>query len=379
MRTLSFLVFIVCLFNAPSRYATAQTVTLQAIHNAADPVTSPISVWVGVPVLGSTSFIQAISTFTFRTATPALTGLGSALPSLSPLVGVSTRVNLTATGNISATSPPPLREYDKLQLQQGANFVFVRGVLTTGNFAPNPQGKNIAFGLAFVSDTLKSFTNNDVRIMTYHSATDVPAIDLVIREQSFKIAENISFDDIMGIVIPVGDYTMDIREAGTNKVLGSFSAPLRTNNWGGKRIIILLSGFLTPSKNNNGLPLGLLAVVNSEESVGGNGITKLFASAPPPTSVAGQQAENPNLTIAIHPNPSQGQSVVEFSSEHAGEAAIHIINSIGQVVYRTNVQWFNAGKHSIPLELHNLPHGFYQVRIEHAKSGMAVRGLLLNR
>lgn len=378
-KLLTFLVLSVT-FGGLSPRVAGQTVTLQAIHVAADPAASPLSVWVGVPILGSTSYIQAIPTFSFRIATPALTGLGSALPSLAPLVGVSARVNLTATGNISATSPPPLREYDKLQLQQGANFIFVRGVITTGNFAPNPQKRDISLGLSFVADTLKSFTADDVRVMIYHSATDVGAIDLVIREHSFKVAENISFDQIMGAVIPVGDYTLDIREVGTNKVLGSFSAPLRTNNWGGKRIVILLSGFLTPANNNNGLPLGLLAVVNSEESVGGNGITRVLSSAPPPTSVAGQQAENPHFQIVnLHPNPSDGHSIVDFNAERAGEITMRVVNALGQTVFRSEPEWYGAGKHSLALHLHELPHGWYQLRLEHSHSGTVTRSILLKR
>jgi hypothetical protein len=230
--------------------------TLQIIHNAADPIANRVAIWVGIPGTTGTTFVQAVPDLAFRGATGTLTGIGTAVPSLGNAVDVPLTVNVTATTNTMAT--PAVGSFSNVRLGRGTNVIVASGVVTSGNFAVNPSGNSTGFRLLPFLDTTTTVGASSVRVLIVHNSTDAPRVDIVAR--GVGTLTTLSYGEGAFVTVPVGDYTIDVRVAGTRNVAASFSAPLRALGLGGQRLTVLASGFLNPAQNINGAAFALLAV-----------------------------------------------------------------------------------------------------------------------
>jgi Fe-S-cluster-containing dehydrogenase component len=68
--------------------------------------------------------------------------------------------------------------------------------------------------------------------------------------------------------------------------------------------------------------------------------------------------------LKIYPNPAKTQTTIEFQAQSAGTAAISVFDISGKEVLRdTNSHQFNRGENKLKLNISNLKHGTYIVRI----------------
>lgn len=248
----------------------AQTSTvstsLQFLHLSPDPAVSPISVWAGVPVFGTTQFFSAASNISFRGATPSISSVASPFGQVSAaqFIGQPLSANLTPITNTSATPTIQGGQFGNLLLGTGANIAFVRGVVDPTAYAANPNGKSTRLTISVATDPAPPVAASTTRILLYQGVTDAPPLDVVIRETGDLLASQLTFDQVIAYVIPTGNYTIDVYQSSPKTLLASYNAPLQTLGYAGQRVTICASGFLTPSLNKNGAAFGLVAVPNTE-------------------------------------------------------------------------------------------------------------------
>ncbi len=222
--------------------AQSQTARLQVIHNAADPGAATVDVYVA-----GNSFLND---FSFREATPF-----QDVPAGIPL-------NVAIAPSTSTSASDAIFN-QQVTLVAGETYILVaRGVITPGSFAANPESASTAFTLDLISGAKEAATNpGEVEIKIFHNATDAPAVDVLARDVATLVNDAPYPANTAYIVVPPADYIVDITPAADNTtIVGSWTAPL--SGFAGKAISVLASGFLTPSTNQNGEALGLIAVFN---------------------------------------------------------------------------------------------------------------------
>lgn len=79
--------------------------------------------------------------------------------------------------------------------------------------------------------------------------------------------------------------------------------------------------------------------------------------------------------LSIFPNPSNGQFNVSIELEGIHEVSIEVINTLGQVIYRTSPESIAARQY--PMNLDNVPSGLYQIRIRVDNESLS-RTILIN-
>ncbi len=245
---------------------------LQVIHNAADPAAAVVDVYVNGAKL--------LDDFAFRAATPFI----DVPAEVELIIGVAPG-DSKDSGDIIATFP--------VTLADGGSYVAVaNGVLGNG-FAPNPDGKDIAFTL-FATDGAREKATSDykVNLNILHGATDAPTVDILIsfnksdknysntltadmelptveHHKGYKwlIADNLSYGDFSGYKrLAPYKFRLDVTPGDDNKtIVASFDADL--SGLGGGAAVVFASGFLTPAANNNGPAFGLFAALPTGDVV----------------------------------------------------------------------------------------------------------------
>ncbi len=150
---------------------------LQVIHNAADPAAAVVDVYVNGAKL--------LDDFAFRAATPFI----DVPAEVELIIGVAPG-DSKDPGDIIATFP--------VTLADGGSYVAVaNGVLGNG-FAPNPDGKDIAFTL-FATDGAreKALEADKVDLKVLHGSTDAPGVNIL---GYGLVIENAMYGDITDYV-----------------------------------------------------------------------------------------------------------------------------------------------------------------------------------
>jgi hypothetical protein len=211
---------------------------LQIIHNCADPLASLVDVYVNGDL--------ALNNFAFRTATPFLS-----LPAGVPLsIAVA-----PSTSNSVAEALATFTE----TLTNGQKYIGVaRGVVGPG-FAANPNGIATTFGLSIISGATLSSTANNTNLIIGHNATDAPTVDILARDVT-TLVNDVTYPGFSNtLTVPSSNYLIDVTLANDNStIVKTYDVPLTA--FPGASLVVLASGFLTPSANNSGAAFGLMAV-----------------------------------------------------------------------------------------------------------------------
>jgi hypothetical protein len=323
--------------------------SLQFLHLSADPALSPVSVWAGIPVFGSTQFLPVAPNISFRNATPAISNVASPFGpvSVGQFIGQPLSANLTPVSNTTATPTVGDRgAFVGLTLATGANISFVRGVLNPASFAANPNGGDIQLRLSVVADPVTNIPAGVTRLLLYHAVTDAPQIDVVIRQTGQIIVTQLGFDQIVAENLPTSNYILDIYRTSPRTLLASFNAPLQTLGYSGRRVTIAATGFLNPLANQRGPEFGLVAVPNTE----GSTEVVLLSSAPPPSP----DAQFPRVslqTIHASADPNLSPIALWLNTMPFGGAQFFPISS--NLSFRTATPTrtsLSAGSLNVPLE-----------------------------
>jgi hypothetical protein len=357
--------------------------SFQALHLSADPANASVGLWVSASGLLAT---RLAATLNYGGSTAGITDLSQPNSSLATLIGVPQSVIITSPLGTPANS---IATFSGIRLGVGANIGIARGVGTPATFAPNPEGRSTAFGLRLLADRdTATIASNQTRLVVYHGATDAPRVSVFVR-QNGALLTTLSYDESANATVPTADYIIDVRDAVSNAAIASYRLPLSTFNLGGKRLIVAATGFVTPSRNNNGPAFALRGISNETIPAPLNFILPLVLSTGNAANTQDQegavqltQAAMSGTGVALlqqpSPNPASDEVALQYEVREAGNVQVSLVNALGQEVFST-ARTFNAqGVHSLRVDVKNIPAGAYTVRVAH-DNGMATTKLTVTK
>ena len=219
--------------------AAQETARLQIIHNSPDPLASSVDVYIDREL--------RLSAVEFRSATEFLE-----LPGDTPI-----DITITPAGvDIEAGY-----EFTDVQFSAGENYYAIaNGVLAPSEYAGNPEGIETTFYIDLIPGASLTAGEGNFDFLLYHGVTDAPSVDVSTRE-GMLLADDLAYTDFSSdyISIPADEYTVDVSNSTGNQTLFSYSADISTLE--GQTGVILASGFLDPSANDEGPGFGILVVL----------------------------------------------------------------------------------------------------------------------
>jgi len=212
---------------------------VQIIHNSADPAVATVDIYVNgdlalpnVPFRGATEYLEFDANETYDiVVTPA-------------------------GADISAGF-----SFEGITFEGGENYyVVASGVATPNDFAANPDAVSTEFFLDVIPGARLTGTGSNVDFKIYHGATDAPSVD-VLASGVGPLAEGVAYTGVTAEYLSVAAtaYVLDINVAGTETTAATFLADL--SSLSGGSALVLASGFLDPSANEDGPAFGLIAVL----------------------------------------------------------------------------------------------------------------------
>ncbi len=313
----------------------AEDAMVQIIHNSADPAAQSVDIFVN-----GTAALEDVD---FRTATSFIP-----LPSGTELDIVVSPADAGIANGV---------EFPDNILEAGEMYYIVAsGVLTTGDFAANPDGVQTGFFLDVIPGAMTTAADDQTfSFIVYHGATDAPTVDVGVRGGAL-LADDAAYTDYTPYLdVPPGTYTLDvIPSAGTDPV-ASFEADV--NSLGGSTGIALASGFLTPANNQDGEAFGILLVLP-------DGTTALLPSV---------STSNEDLISDLpqqfelgqnYPNPFNPSTNIVYSLPQSAQVQIDVYNVTGQRVATLVNEQKSAGTHTVSFDASNLASGVYLYQIQ---------------
>ena len=315
----------------------------QIIHNAADPAADSVDIYI--------NGIRKVHKLKFRKATKYLE-----IPSNRDLVvGV-------APGN--STSVNDTLKSFKYNLTEAQNYVLTAsGVLDPTKFAVNPDGVSTAFNI-IVRDSARqeAVDQNKFEFFAVHGVTDAPTVDVtvtggVLLVNDFKYSDVTSY----GSVDPI-QYVINLTDKNDNtSIIKSFDVDL--TNMAGKTAVILASGFVDPSANQNGADLRLLVVF-------ADGSTAIPAID---TGIEDEQVTTIPQKFRLqgnYPNPFNPTTTIKFDLPQAAEVNLSVYDVLGRKVMSMDIGKIAAGVgKTVQLNASNLASGMYIYRLTARAAG----------
>lgn len=303
---------------------------LQVIHNAADPAAATVDVYVNGGL--------ALDDFGFRKATPYIE------------VDANVALNIGVAGGNSTSVNDTLKNFT-VTLENGKNYIAVAtGVLNPANFAANPDAISTAFTLLLQSD-MRLTANNpaEVDLRVIHGASDAPTVDVLAN--GGVLVDNAPYTAITGYLnVPAASYILSITPGNNNTaIVASFLADITSIP--GQSAVVLASGFLTPSANQNGAAFGLIGVLADGTVITFGNVTNIDEA-------------NENINN-VFPNPASDVLNVTFKEQVANNTTITIVNAIGQNVITETI---SAGTLNHQIDVKGLSKGIYSMSINNGNS-----------
>ena len=216
------------------------TARVQVIHNCADAAATTVDVWLNNTLL--------LDDFTFRTASPFV----DAPAGVALTVGIAPPTSMDASESIFTQD---------FNLTANETYIIVAsGIVSLTGYVPNPGFSLAVFaGAREVADMTG---NNDV--LVYHGCTDAPTVDVYEPNLMATAVDDASYGDFAGyIALPLGDYTLQVRNADQTAIVATYGAPLQSLGLSDAAITVLASGFLDGENNSGGPAFGLWAALAS--------------------------------------------------------------------------------------------------------------------
>ncbi|MFK7925077.1 MAG: DUF4397 domain-containing protein [Bacteroidia bacterium] len=305
----------------------------QVIHNAADIAADTVDVYINM--LADT---LKLDNFAFRTATPFVD-----LPTGYELDIVIAGKNSTGITDNIATIPATLTD--------GESYTIIaNGVLDPATYAVNPESRSTAFGLFVTNGAQEAAANAaDVDLRVFHGATDAPTVDVLANGGTPALIDDIVYGDFQGYAaVPPALYRLGITPGADNSnVLAVFDADAA--GLAGGAGVILASGFLDPTTNQDGAAFGLLLVLP-------DGTAVLLSNT---TSIYNDLAVNNDLLQAF-PNPVSDQLQIRTDLSRPTSVSVQIFDATGRVVYTqqasqvSGVREWNIDTQSLSAGIHTV-------------------------
>ncbi|MCH8568919.1 MAG: T9SS type A sorting domain-containing protein [Balneolales bacterium] len=322
-------------------------VFLQFVHISADPALGNIDVYVNGEL--------AFEGLTFRNASPLL-----------ELQGAETiAVTATLAGDDAVIFEQELTP-DAVEIPSSIVF---SGLADDTGFAENPEGRNItleAYEIPHIIPVNKIIAQVE---NFFHGVTDAPKVTVVKTSDFGSVSPGeFSYGDFVEFFYPAFDpdeYLLEIIDSEDGEVVASFTY---NSDDLPEMYIFTLSGFLSPSENQNGAPLALHAV----DIVTGE-VTEIMVSTStgPSTDVPLEFALEQN-----YPNPFNPVTNINFILPETGDVWLEVFNLQGQRVAVLVNGTRNAGSHTVQFNGSALASGLYVYRLS-AGSFLQTRKMML--
>ncbi len=309
----------------------SQTARVQVIHNSADIAAAEVDVWL--------NNILLLDNFKFRKATPFVDA-PAGVPITISIQGPNSKDTVGALAKFTYT------------LEAGKKYI----IIANGIVIPTGYNPVKPFNLYVYDMGREGSSNpNNVDVLAFHGSTDAPTVDVVESlVGAGTIIDNFEYGKFAGYLeLPEENFKLDIKdETGTTTVI-SYNAPLKDLKLKGQSLVLIASGFLNPSTNNNGEGFGLFAILNDG------------TVAALPVSTMSNVIENSfiNKLFTNYPNPFSDETVISFNVERAGRVTVNIYDYRGIIVKTLIDEVLSYGEHKIKFSSNNLPSGVYTYKI----------------
>jgi hypothetical protein len=237
-------------------------------------------------------------------------------------------------------------------MEDSTYILVANGIVVADGYDPATPFDIYVFDMG--QETAASEGNSDV--LVFHGSTDAPIVDVVeTLVGAGTIVDNLAYGEFAGYLeLGTDDYVLEVRDEDGNTTVAAYSAPLETLELEGQAMVVLASGFLDSTVNNNGPAFGLFVALPA----GGDLIPlPLFT----PNAIV-----NVDLSNRINLFPVPAVSQVEVNSPER-ISLLKIINIAGVEVQRTIVD-----DYSLVISIDNLKSGIYLMLVETEK-GIAVK------
>lgn len=217
---------------------------LQVIHNSADAAAAVVDVWLNNTLL--------IDNFEFRTASAFI----------DAPAGVDFDVVIQPSNSVDTTNALARFTYN---LANGETYVLVaNGIVLPTGYTPATPFNIYVYDMG--RETATNPANTD--LLVFHGSTDAPIVDVVeVGVGAGTIINDLEYADFSGYLeLPTLDFSLQVRDQTGTTTVAQFAAPLATLGLNGAAAVVVASGFLDPSVNNNGPAFGLYVALPS----GGN-------------------------------------------------------------------------------------------------------------
>ncbi len=302
--------------------------TLQVIHNAADPAAASVDIYVNGTL--------ALDNFAFRTATPFIE------------VPADVQLNIGVAPPTSMSVSDTLKNFQVTLANGGSYVAIANGVLNPSSFASNPDAISTAFTLFLQNNMRQSSINaNEVDFRVVHGATDAPTVD-VIAQGVATIVNDAPYSAITDYIsVPAASYTLNVTPGNDNAtVVASFNAPLSTG--AGASAVVLASGFLNPTANQNGEAFALIVVLADGTVLTLN------------NTITGVDEKNISDRVELYPNPAIGSTTISFSNETDQINSIEINDITGKIVKNILPE---SNQNLIQINIDSFSSGLYFVKL----------------
>ena len=211
-------------------------------------------------------------------------------------------------------------------------------------FAANPEGISTAFTLLIKEGAeLHAATAGNFDFFAIHGSPDAPTVDISAEGVGILLSD-VSYTAQSGYYrVPASSYVLDVLDSTGTTVLARFDAPL--GSFADSSAVVLASGFLNPSANDNGPAFGLWVALPS----GGNLI--------PLTNATGIKNINSQIGLKYYPNPTSGMLTVSFDPNSS--PAISVTDLSGNVLKNVSAGSYNT----VNINVADLSEGMYMLHV----------------
>ncbi|PSR05764.1 MAG: hypothetical protein BRD49_04040, partial [Bacteroidetes bacterium SW_10_40_5] len=243
-------------------------------------------------------------------------------------------------------------------LDANEQYVMVaNGIVSNSGYTPNKP-----FELDVKSMTRKtSNQSGNTDILINHGATDASVVDIT-EATAGSLVDNLPYGEFDGYVELLTDnYELTVLDSSGTDTVGRYEAALAENNLEDSAIVVVASGFVDPSKNNDGAEFGLYAALAS----GGD-----LIELPEITSSIAEKLEQ--TSIKVFPNPSSNRINIQWDASQLNDLSLQIINQKGQVVRKEEQLKSSPATYDIQ----NLKDGIYFIQLKQDGAPLNIQQLI---
>src|SRR6056297_639569 len=214
---------------------------VQVIHNSADLAAETVDVYLNDEML--------IDDFAFRTASPFIDAPANTEISIDVAPGTSSSSS-ESIYNLTTT------------LEPDETYVLVAsGIVSGSGYNPATPFEIDVFAMG----REMSMNSDETDVLVYHGSTDAPTVDVTEPNAGLQLVDDLSYGEFKTdyLELATADYSLQIQDETGYTAVAQFSAPLSTLGLTDSALVVVASGFLDPSSNNDGPAFGLYAALPS--------------------------------------------------------------------------------------------------------------------